>query len=75
VDGADDVKVSLGEPRREFKAAVVGRDPKADVAVLKIEATGLPAATLGDSDKLEVGDVVLAIGNPFGVGQSVSRGS
>lgn len=74
VDGADDVKVSLGEPRREFKAAVVGRDPKADVAVLKIEATGLPAATLGDSDKLEVGDVVLAIGNPFGVGQSVSQG-
>ena len=74
VDGADEVKVSFGEPRKEFKATVVGRDAKADVAVVKIDATGLPAATLGDSDKLEIGDVVLAIGNPLGVGQSVSRG-
>ncbi len=74
VEGADEVKVAFGEPRKEFKATVVGRDPKADVAVVKIDGTGLPAATLGDSDKLEVGDVVLAIGNPFGVGQSVSRG-
>jgi serine protease Do len=74
VDGADEVKVSFGEPRKEFKATVVGRDTNADVAVIKIDSMGLPAATLGDSDKLEVGDVVLAIGNPFGVGQSVSRG-
>ncbi len=74
VEGADEVKVAFGEPRREFKATVIGRDPKADVAVIKIDATGLPAATLGDSDKLEIGDTVLAIGNPFGVGQSVSRG-
>ncbi len=74
VDGADEVKVAFGEPRKEFKATVIGRDPKADVAIIKIDATGLPAATLGDSDQLEVGDVVLAIGNPFGVGQSVSRG-
>ena len=74
VDGADEVKIAFGDPRREFKATVVGRDPKADIAVVKIEATGLSAATLGDSDKLEIGDVVLAIGNPFGVGQSVSRG-
>jgi len=74
VDGADEVKVSFGEPRKEYKATVVGRDPKADVAMLKIDATGLPAATLADSDKLEVGDVVLAIGDPFGIGQSVSRG-
>ena len=74
VDGADEVKIAFGEPRREFKATVVGRDPKADVAVVKIDATGLAAATLGDSDQLEVGDVVLAIGNPFGIGQSVSRG-
>ena len=74
VEGADEVKVSVGEPRKEFKATVVGRDANADVAVIKIDATGLPAATLGDSDKLEIGDVVLAIGNPFGVGQSVSRG-
>jgi serine protease Do len=74
VEGADEVKIAFGEPRKEFKATVVGRDAKADVAVVKIDATGLPAATLGDSDKLEIGDVVLAIGNPFGVGQSVSRG-
>jgi serine protease Do len=74
VDGADEVKVAFGEPRKEFKATVVGRDSKADVAVIKIDATGLPAAKLGDSDQLEIGDVVLAIGNPFGVGQSVSRG-
>jgi len=74
IEGADKVKVAFGEPRREFKATIVGRDPKADVAVVKINATGLAAATLGDSDQLEVGDVVLAIGNPFGIGQSVSRG-
>ncbi len=74
VDGADEVKVRFGDPIKEYKAAVVGRDSKADVAVIKIEATGLSAAILGDSDQLEIGDVVLAIGNPFGVGQSVSRG-
>ena len=74
VDGADEVKVAFGDPRKEYKATVVGRDAKADVAVVKIDATGLPVATLGDSDKLEIGDVVLAIGNPLGVGQSVSRG-
>jgi serine protease Do len=74
VDGADEVKVAFGEPRKEFIATVVGRDEKADVAVLKIEATGLPAVTLGDSDQLEVGDTVLAIGNPFGVGLTVTHG-
>ena len=74
VEDADEVEVAFGEPRREFKATIVGRDPKADIAVIKIDATGLTAATLGDSDQLEVGDVVLAIGNPFGVGQSVSSG-
>ena len=74
IDGADEVKIAFGDPRKEFKATVVGRDAKADVAVVKIDATGLTAATLGDSDQVEIGDVVLAIGNPFGVGQSVSRG-
>jgi serine protease Do len=74
VDGADEVKVAFGEPRKEFVATVVGRDEKADVAVLKVEATGLPAITLGDSDQLEVGDTVLAIGNPFGVGMTVTHG-
>ncbi len=74
IEGADDVKVSIGDSQKRYEAKVVGRDPGTDLAVLKIEATGLSPATFGDSDQLEVGDVVLAIGNPFGVGQSVSRG-
>ncbi|MFA6288544.1 MAG: DegQ family serine endoprotease [Opitutaceae bacterium] len=74
VDGADEVKIAFGEPRKEFKAEVVGRDSKVDIAVLKIDAKDLPAATLSDSDQLEVGDVVLAIGNPFGIGLTVTQG-
>jgi serine protease Do len=74
VEGADEVKVSIGEATKRYDATVVGRDAFADIAVLKIEATGLTPATFGDSEQLQVGDVVLAIGNPFGVGQSVSRG-
>ena len=74
VEGADEVKVRFGEPRKEFKAVVIGRDADADVAVLKIEATGLPAATLGDSDQLQVGDTVLAIGDPFDIGLTVTHG-
>jgi serine protease Do len=74
IDGADDVRVSIGDSNKRYEAKVVGRDPGTDLAVLKIDATGLVPATFGDSEKIEVGDVVLAIGNPFGVGQSVSRG-
>ncbi len=74
IDGADDVSVSLGESNRRYTAKVVGRDPGTDLAVLKIEAENLSPATFADSDQVEVGDMVLAIGNPFGVGQSVSRG-
>jgi serine protease Do len=74
VEGMDEIKVSIPDSKQEYTAKVVGADPPTDVAVLKIDATGLPAVTLGDSDQLEVGDVVLAIGNPFGVGQSVSMG-
>ncbi len=74
IDGADDVRVSIGESTKRYEAKVVGRDSFADLAVLKIEATGLTPAVFGDSEQLQVGDVVLAIGNPFGVGQSVSRG-
>jgi serine protease Do len=73
VDGADEVKVAL-QDGREFTAKVVGRDPKSDVAVIKIAAKDLPAITMADSDKVEVGDVVLAIGNPFGIGQTVTTG-
>jgi serine protease Do len=74
VEGADDVKVSIGEATKRHEAKVVGRDPFTDIAVLKIDASELSPATFGDSDQVQVGDVVLAIGNPFGVGQSVSRG-
>jgi len=73
VAGADEVKVALADDR-EFKARVVGTDPKTDVAVLKIEAADLPSVTLADSDKLRVGDVVFAIGNPLAVGQTVTMG-
>ncbi|MDF9833537.1 serine protease Do [Ereboglobus sp. PH5-5] len=73
VNGADEIKVSLNDGR-ELKAKVIGTDPKTDIAVIKVEATGLPAATFADSDQLEVGDRVLAIGNPFGIGQTVTAG-
>ena len=73
VDGADEVKVAL-QDGREFTAKVIGRDPKTDVAVVKIDAKDLPAVAMADSDQVEVGDVVLAIGNPFGIGQTVTTG-
>ena len=73
VDGADEVKVGL-QDGREFTAKVIGRDPKSDVAVVKIDAKDLPAVQMADSDKVEVGDVVLAVGNPFGIGQTVTTG-
>jgi serine protease Do len=73
VDDADSVKVTLVDGR-VFTAKVIGKDPKSDVAVVKIDAHDLPAITFADSDKCEVGDLVLAIGNPFGIDQSVTRG-
>jgi serine protease Do len=73
VDGATDIKVSLRD-KREFTASVVGRDSKTDIAVLKINADHLAAIPLGDSSKVEVGDLAFAIGDPFGVGQTVTMG-
>jgi serine protease Do len=73
VDGADQIKVELTD-RRTFDATLVGSDSPSDLAVLKINATGLQALPLGDSDRLRVGDVVLAVGNPLGVGQTVTMG-
>jgi Do/DeqQ family serine protease len=70
---ADELTVILNDDR-EFTAKVIGTDPKTDVAVIKIEAENLPAATLTDSAKLRIGDVVFAIGNPLGVGQTVTMG-
>jgi serine protease Do len=74
VEGADEVKVSFGEPVKEYMATVVAKDADTDVAVLKIDAKGLPTAALGDSDQLQVGDTVLAIGDPFGIGPTVTHG-
>src|SRR5208282_835942 len=73
VDKATDIKVLLPD-KRQFTGKVIGTDPKTDVAVVKIEATGLPTIPLGDSSKLEVGDYAFAIGNPFGVGETATMG-
>ena len=73
VDGAIDIKVELTD-NRTFSAKLVGSDAPSDLAVLKIDATGLPTVNVGDSDKVRVGDVVLALGNPLGVGQTVTSG-
>lgn len=74
VEHADEVKVALSEGGEEYTAKVIGTDAKTDIAVLKIEANDLPFVTITDSDKIEVGDVVLALGNPFGLGQTVTTG-
>ena len=73
VDHATTVTVIMPD-KHEFKARVVGADPKTDVAVLKVDASGLEPITIGDSDKVQVGDYVLAVGNPFGVGKTVTMG-
>ncbi len=70
---ADQIKVLLVD-KREFTGKVVGTDPKSDIAVVKIEAKNLPTLPWGDSDRLEVGEYVLAIGNPFGLNQTVTMG-
>ena len=73
VDGATDVRVTLSD-KREFKARIVGTDPKTDLAVLKIDAANLPSVVIGDSERVQVGDYALAIGNPFGLGSTVTMG-
>ncbi len=73
VEKATEITVTLSD-RREFKAKLVGADPKTDVAVLKVDAGSLPSLTFADSSKTQVGDYALAIGNPFGVGQTVTLG-
>lgn len=70
---ADSLRVTLNDGR-EFDAKVIGTDPKTDVAVIKVDAANLPILTLSDSDKLRVGDIVFAVGNPLGVGQTVTMG-
>jgi Do/DeqQ family serine protease len=73
VDRMDDIEVVLTDGRRS-RAEVVGTDPESDLALLRVQLDKLPAVSFGDSDTLQVGDVVLAIGNPFGVGQTVTSG-
>jgi Do/DeqQ family serine protease len=73
VEGADEIEVRLND-NRHVSARVVGTDPDTDLAILKIELDKLPVIVLGNSDALQVGDTVLAIGNPFGVGQTVTSG-
>jgi Do/DeqQ family serine protease len=73
VEGADQIEVTLND-RRRARAKVIGTDPDSDLAVLKIELDKLPVMVMGDADKAQVGDLVLAIGNPFGVGQTVTSG-
>ncbi|MGV8711932.1 MAG: Do family serine endopeptidase [Nitrosomonas sp.] len=73
VEAADEVEVALVDGRKA-KASLIGSDPETDLAVLKVNLNDLPAITLGQSEQVKVGDVVLAVGNPFGVGQSVTMG-
>jgi serine protease Do len=73
VDGADRVEVELSD-KRVLQAKVIGTDAPSDIAVIKLDATGLPTIPLGDSTQAEVGDIVLAVGNPLGVGQTVTMG-
>jgi serine protease Do len=73
IDGADDVIVTLTD-KREFKAKIIGADKRTDVAVVKIDATGLPAVKIGDVNRLRVGEWVMAIGSPFGLENSVTAG-
>ena len=73
IDAAERITVTLTD-RREFEAEVVGADPETDVALLKIEAESLTALPLADSNELQIGDYVVAIGNPFGLGQTITAG-
>ena len=73
VEGADEIEVTLSDSRHA-RARTIGTDPETDLAILKIELDKLPVIVLGNSDELAVGDIVLAIGNPFGVGQTVTSG-
>jgi len=73
VDGSTEVKVAMSD-KREMTAKVVGTDPKTDIALLKLDASNLPYVKLGNSSNVEVGDIALAVGNPFGLGQTVTMG-
>lgn len=73
VDGAEKITIQMND-KRTFEAKIIGNDPPSDLAVLKIEEKDLPFLTLGNSDNVRIGDIVLAIGNPLGIGQTVTAG-
>ncbi len=74
IERATEITVTLSNDKREFPAKVIGTDPPTDLALLKIEAKNLPVLVLSDSDKVKIGDLALAIGNPFGLGETVTMG-
>ncbi|PLY05518.1 MAG: peptidase S1 [Arcobacter sp.] len=74
IDGADQIKVSIPDKKKEYDAKIIGTDPKTDLAVIKIDAKDLNAITFYDSDKAKLGDIVFALGNPFGVGETITQG-
>jgi Do/DeqQ family serine protease len=74
IEGADQILVALHDNKSTHEAKLIGTDPQTDIAVIKIEMENAPAITLTDSDQVEVGDIALAIGNPFGIGQTVTMG-
>ncbi len=74
IDGADKIIVNLAGDKKEYEAKLIGKDEKSDLAIIKIEAKNLNAITFYNSDKVKVGDVVFALGNPFGVGETITQG-
>lgn len=74
VDGANQIIVNIAGGKKEYEAKLIGKDEKSDLAIIKIEAKDLNAVTFFDSDKVKVGDVVFALGNPFGVGETITQG-
>ncbi|MBE0513513.1 Do family serine endopeptidase [Sulfurimonas sp.] len=74
IDGADEIIVNLAGDKKEYEAKLIGKDEKSDLAVIKIGAKNLNAVTFYDSDKVKVGDIVFALGNPFGVGETITQG-
>ena len=74
VEGAYNIKIAFDDNKVEYQAEIIGTDPKTDIAVLKVNAKEMPAIVVGDSEILEIGDFVVAIGNPFGLGQTVTGG-
>ncbi|MFA6137476.1 MAG: Do family serine endopeptidase [Sulfurimonas sp.] len=74
VDGADKIKVSIAGNKKEYEAKLIGKDEKSDLAIIKVEAKDLNAITFYNSDKVKVGDIVFALGNPYGVGETITQG-